>query len=289
MSAAPAGPPLPEPPATSDLPDPPDLSPPSDLSPRSPPSDRTSASDCGASSSVTVNSLPRPGSLSSVSWPCIRSIRLRVITSPIPSPSTLLCSAPSRLKGSNRCAACSASMPMPSSRTRSQTRPSPACAGPLPALPSGEPASRPMVIRTLPAGRLYLIALLSRLASTCRSRVMSARTQGGRVAGGVNSSATWCWLAIGASSAMHSRTSSCSGTLVMFSTRRPDSMRARSSISLIMSSRCQPARSMLPMVSRWPADSGSRWLRSISWVKPSMALSGVRSSWLMRDRNSVLA
>ncbi len=69
----------------------------------------------------------------------------------------------------------------------------------------------------------------------------------------------------------------------------PDSMRARSSVSLIMCSRCQPAWRICAVQSSWCGASGCLRSSSSSCVKPSSALSGVRSSWLMRDRNSLLA
>ena len=56
--------------------------------------------------------------------------------------------------------------------------------------------------------------------------------------------------------------------------------------SLISESRCCPAARMRSTASR------SSWLRSdssSSWAKPRTAFSGVRSSWLVLDRNAFLA
>src|SRR5665811_1331036 len=67
----------------------------------------------------------------------------------------------------------------------------------------------------------------------------------------------------------------------------PTSIRDRSSTSLISASRCRPA---LRMCSTASASSWSMAEEiSRSWPNPRMAFSGVRSSWLMRDRNSLFA
>src|SRR3954451_23523657 len=66
----------------------------------------------------------------------------------------------------------------------------------------------------------------------------------------------------------------------------PASMRVMSSTSLISSSRWWPARRMR---STRACASSSRPSSTSSWPKPRIALSGVRSSWLMRERNSLLA
>jgi hypothetical protein len=68
--------------------------------------------------------------------------------------------------------------------------------------------------------------------------------------------------------------------------KRPASMRAMSRTSLIRSSKCSPALRI------WSTDSTCGSLSSsicMTWANPRTALSGVRSSWLMRDRNSLLA
>ena len=56
-----------------------------------------------------------------------------------------------------------------------------------------------------------------------------------------------------------------------------------------MCSRCQPACCICAVQSRWCGASGGWRSSSSSWAKPSIAFSGVRSSWLMRDRNSLFA
>ena len=66
----------------------------------------------------------------------------------------------------------------------------------------------------------------------------------------------------------------------------PASTREMSSTSLIRPSRCRPPFAICSTFSRWSAFSSSI---ASSWPKPRMALSGVRSSWLMRERKSLLA
>ena len=72
----------------------------------------------------------------------------------------------------------------------------------------------------------------------------------------------------------------------MESDRLPDSICEMSRTSLINWRRCWPADTMWLMLS---ALSGVSSSSCNSWPKPRMAVSGVRSSWLMRERNSSLA
>ena len=66
----------------------------------------------------------------------------------------------------------------------------------------------------------------------------------------------------------------------------PDSIRAMSNTSLIKSRRCFPPLRICCTLS---CCSGSRLSNSRSWLNPRMALRGVRNSWLIRERNSLLA
>ena len=68
----------------------------------------------------------------------------------------------------------------------------------------------------------------------------------------------------------------------------PDSIRARSRISLISSSRYQPACRIWSMLS-FCAGVGAGAPESISCAKPRIAFSGERSSWLMLERKSDFA
>ena len=190
------------------------------------------------------------------------------MASPMPVPAMPSRSTPSRLKGSNRWLICSASSPRPVSSTRS----------------SSQPASGVALTVTLPPGRLYLIALLSRLSSTWRSRTGSASTQ--------PSSGPRCrpipWSR--ASSSTSGRLVSASGasaTGCKDSGNSPDCRLDRSSTSSISASRCSPEAWMC--ATRRGQVAGSAPSAISSCEKPSTALSGVRSSWLMRARKRDLA
>ena len=154
---------------------------------------------------------------------------------------------------------------------------------------STRPSGLKLLLRvTSPPARLYLTALDSRLVNTCFRRVTSASTP---PAAGSNCSRrrNWRCSARPATMPRQAATIGCSSSGSSVSCTAPDSMRARSRVSLIRSSRCQPARWICCVHSRWwAANAGSR-SRPSNWAKPIMALSGVRSSWLMRDRNSLLA
>ena len=140
---------------------------------------------------------------------------------------------------------------------------------------------------TVPFGLLYLTALNSRLISTCFSRVRSALTTCG-ISNCGKDIAMPRFLACGSIMARHSSMISASDTGSRDSDSLPDSISARSSISLINSSRYQPALSIWSML-RFCEGVGSGVPDSISCANPSMAFSGVRSSWLMLDRKSDLA
>ena len=142
--------------------------------------------------------------------------------------------------------------------------------------------------RTSPPGRLNLIALLIRLVSTCTRRVRSARS-GGSASASSTMTCTSFFSACDCISAAASATAAGSSTSASSTPCWPCSMRERSRMSLIRSSRCQHASWM------WRVCAGSASVspRSSAWLlscaKPSTAFSGVRSSWLMRERNSLFA
>ncbi len=161
-------------------------------------------------------------------------------------------------------------MPQPVSRTARRTR-------------AAEVASAWTSMR--PWSTLYLIALDSRLTSTCCSRSRSART--------ASPSATSTSTAMPRRAASGRTSRRASSTTVATTTRsgtrsmRPLSMRARSRMSAISASRWRPP---LTISCTWrcaalPAGRSS----SSNWPKPRIALSGVRSSWLIVDRNALLA
>src|SRR5450830_1747962 len=106
------------------------------------------------------NSVLTPTSLSTPSVPPISSTSCLVTTRPMPVPSSVPASCPSRLNGWNNCCNCSALRPLPVSRTLRRTL-----------SPRGLQSTS-----TLPSARLYLIAFDSRLMTTCLTRVKSACT-----------------------------------------------------------------------------------------------------------------
>jgi hypothetical protein len=88
--------------------------------------------------------------------------------------------------------------------------------------------------------------------------------------------------------ARHSIITSASDTGSLETVSLPDSIKARSRISLISSSRYQPALRIWSML-RFCVNVGAGAPVSSSWANPRIALSGVRSSWLMLERKSDLA
>ena len=195
---------------------------------------------------------------------------------PMPVPSMPSRSSPRRLKGSNRLASWVAVMPRPVSRTRRRTVPSSAAWASM---------------CTSPPGRLYLIALVSRFSSTWRSRMRSAWALPST---GPTRRLTPCRSASARTSGNASATSPASGTAWVSSLTLPVSRFDRSSMSLISDSRCSPALRMWATWSRrvlraTAVSSAVSASSSSNWVKPSTAFSGVRNSWLMRDRNCDLA
>ncbi len=86
----------------------------------------------------------------------------------------------------------------------------------------------------------------------------------------------------------HSFMISASDTGSSDSDSLPDSITARSRISLISSSRYHPALMISRSLADWTSVGGGV-PDSINWAKPRMAFSGLRSSWLMLDRKSDFA
>ena len=88
--------------------------------------------------------------------------------------------------------------------------------------------------------------------------------------------------------AWHSSMTSASDVGSRDSASLPDSICARSRISLISSSRYHPAWRIWSMLAVWEGVGGGE-SELMSWAKPRIALSGERSSWLMLDRKSDFA
>src|SRR3954470_3144640 len=132
---------------------------------------------------------------------------------------------------------------------------------------------------TEPPGLLYLMALKRRLIITCLMRVRSAlMKQALSNVGNVMRISREC--ACGSIIARHSSMTSANETGSRDKVALPDSMSARSSISLINSNRYQPALRICSRL-RFCDGVGGGTPDSITCAKPRMAFSGVRNSWLM--------
>ena len=222
---------------------------------------------------VSTKAEPSPLALLARSDPPISSARRRLITSPMPVPCCDMRSRPSRLNGWNNSPICCAVMPSPLSVTTISTV---------------SLARARLATWMRPASLLYLTAFDSRLVRICLTRVASPSTDAAPSPSSVlivmrRRIASDCTIGSVAAS------NSCRLSRSSFSFRLPDSMRERSSTSLIISSRCQPACWICATQGFCASASGWRGSSSSSCAKPSIAFSGVRNSWLMRDRNSLLA
>src|SRR5450756_1552875 len=134
---------------------------------------------------------------------------------------------------------------------------------------------------TVPCVRLYLIALVSRLIKTCFSRVRSALTNQVWSNGRKFIGMPRC-CACGSIMAWHSRMTSISDTGTRDSDSLPDSITARSRISLIRSSKYHPPWRISLSLAIWVGVGvGEPFI--INWAKPRTALSGVRNSWLILE------
>src|SRR5919202_5367838 len=148
------------------------------------------------------------------------------------------------------------------------------------------------------------MAFPNRLITTWRNLLSSAWTYWGK--SDVRSKISSKPLLVALSWNIFSRLSNKRYRSKLFSLRvsLPDSILDIDKMSLINESKCSPDRLMIPRYSccwvdrEWTAcplgdgeDSAPRGDRSwlMSWVKPKIVLRGVRSSWLMLARNSLLA
>ncbi len=165
-------------------------------------------------------------------------------------------------------------MPMPVSVTANRTSQRPSSSG------RAESATR-----TSPRG-VNLTALLSRLRSTWRVRPRSPTSASGVPSAIEERSASPCRAAMEPmisrlSSSTSRRTKGARSTV-----SRLDSMREKSRMSLISSSRASPLTWMACTYSRWR---GSREVPASRSAMPMTPFIGVRISWLMLARNSLLA
>ena len=163
----------------------------------------------------------------------------------------------------------SAAMPMPVSRTMNASK---SC-------------SREMLSVTWPAV-VNLIALPSRLCSTCFSRAASVSIQGGSPSPGVTSKRSPFWLASGSSRSVTSRTRDSRRAGPLSITRRPASILDRSSRSPMTVFRC---RLDCSITASCGSCAGLVVERRSIWVMPRMPFNGVRISWLTIARKRLLA
>src|SRR5215469_16125454 len=219
----------------------------------------------------TVKTEPLPGSLATVTSPPIMRASLRVIARPRPVPPYRCAVDESAcVNSANSLACCSAVMPMPVSATANsiQVRPS-------------------TTLRTFSLTSpcvVNLQALLNRLSRICRSRMGSTVS----APSFSSASTTRRFLFCSASWRAVPTTSSISGakfTASRLSSSLPASIFERSSTWLMRPRRWVPARCTRRSGSAAFSVPKRAALVTIISVKPMIALSGVRSSWLMLATN----
>ena len=219
--------------------------------------------------------LPSPGALSTAISPCIKMASRRQIVKPRPVPPNWRVVEPSTWAKASKIIAClSAGMPMPVSATASTTRHVSPC------------SSSMATVTVTPPSRVNLTALPSRLSSTWRSRPGSPLRVRGMPGGTMALSASpFCWAL-----------RAIERTLACTSSRRSNGTSSRSSLP---ASILEKSRMSLTMVSSASAEAFTKAMSSRCWassvdsstssVMPRMPFMGVRISWLMLARNSLLA
>ena len=195
--------------------------------------------------------------------------------------------------GSKMSRRCDGSIPAPVSvttkRMRSCSPPASSAsagraAGPAPPPPAA--GSRRASRRTSPRA-VNFTALPSRLINTCRTFRSSVQTSAGTAASTSTRNRSPLDSARGRTMSATARRAWPRSQASMVVWSRPASIRERSSTSLTSDRSCSPQLSMPSRHSFWAGVSdGSAW-RICTY--PSTPLRGVRSSWLMLARNSVLA
>jgi len=223
-----------------------------------------------------VNVLPWSGTERTVMSPPSSRANCRLIVSPSPVPPNRRVVLTSACTNGWKSLPCSASViPTPSSTTSNRTVAS-----------VGDGPSQPTRSVIDPAG-VNLTALPIRLISTCRSRSGSVRPLRGTGVANSSRSVNPFSIALGrvidtASAASRGRSAGVRSTVIP-----PASILDRSSTSLITCSRCCPFRRI--DCKSFRRDRWSRVGSSIRSAYPMMAAIGVRISWLMFARNSLLA
>ena len=189
------------------------------------PSSSSNAAEAVANGSVTMNSLPTPGSLSTAMRPPINSTRCLTIESPRPvPPKRRVMESSAWTKGLNRPACSSGAMPMPVSRTAKLNVTSPACEAAWPTRSVTDPRS------------VNLTAFDSRLASTCPRCLTSPSTAAGSSSTISTSKPTPLACAVTPIRSACSRINCCGLKTVRSSRSSPASILERSSTSLMTAS-----------------------------------------------------
>ena len=223
---------------------------------------------------LTVKQAPCPGELSSVSRPPISSTSRREIASPRPVPPYLRAVEPSACENCSNIFSCnSGAIPMPVSRTLIFTARRPSISGAA------------VIDSEISPLAVNLRALDNRLITTWRRRKASTRSGSG-ISGRFRCQPRPLSAACTAGTAASSRSRSPSSTSTASSSRWPDSIFEKSRMSLMIASRCRPERSTPCTYCRC---SSRRGVASSNSVMPSTPFIGVRISWLIIARNSLLA
>ena len=219
--------------------------------------------------------LPRPAWLSTWMSPPITRTNCRLMARPSPVPPTRYFASPTCSKGRKIFSMSFRAIPTPLSSTSKRNTAS---------------WLLRLIMRTrkLTSPRsVNFTALLNRLSNTWRKRRSSARKLGGRSAAMSHRKASIFSSTLTRMMSATTRMNSCTTTGAATRSILPASTLARSRMSLISASSCSPLCWIVSRPRRW------RCLKSWSscriWAKPSTALSGVRSSWLMLARNALLA
>ena len=225
--------------------------------------------------SSSVKRLPRPGALcTSISPPSSRASRRQIVSpSPVP-PNWRVVEVSAWENGLKARATCSGVMPTPVSSTWKRN---------IGSWPGA--SSRHTMMRTWPT-MVNFTALPTRFSRIWRSRVGSLRIVRGSGISNVTSNASFFSWARGRTNDVTSPTTRHGSHSTDSTVIRPASIFDRSRMSLITASRCSPLRRIALMESR-----RSLAVRSKSSSRsacPMIAAIGVRISWLMFARNSLL-
>ena len=217
-----------------------------------------------------MNVVPTHGSLSTADRPAHRLDQALRKGQPQARALDPVCSAPSRSNGSNSLSSCLGGMPWPC--------PSPSSVTPV--------ARRRLAARRdRPAVAVVLDRVREQVEQHLLEPLAGRRATDARRARSTVATSRCCWAASGPTSAERigdrpRRAPPARAT----APASPLSIREMSSTSLISSSRWLAALDDLLDVSRCVGVQLAS--SSSSWPNPSTAFSGVRSSWLIRDRNS---